>query len=50
MLQKYIHIKKNLRIGGDFNMVEDLTVDRQGSTPNNTYLLSIQHLRQIKEK
>ena len=47
--KKYIHIKKNLIVGGDFNMVEDLTLDRQGGTPNNIHLLGIQHLRKIKE-
>ena len=48
-LQKYIYKNNNIIVGGDFNMVEDLTLDRQGGTPNNTHLLGIEYVRKIKE-
>ena len=39
-LKKYINAKTNLILGGDFNMVEDLHLDRKKSTPNNAHLLA----------
>ena len=48
-LQKHISANNNIIVGGDFDMVEDLTLDRQGCTPNNTLLLVIQYLRKINE-
>ena len=48
-LQKHISANNNIIVGRDFDMVEDLTLDRQGCTPNNTLLLVIQYLRKINE-
>ena len=48
-LNQYINISEN-KILGDFNMVEDLLLDRHGGNPNNTHLLRIQYLQKIKQK
>ena len=40
---------QNLILGGDFNMVEDLYLDRQGGTPSNIDLIGQQYLQTIKE-
>ena len=48
------HLEKNnnnnLILAGDFNMVEDIYLDRQGGTPSDSHLLGITHLQNIKEK
>ena len=49
-LKNYITTKNNLILGGDFNMVEDILLDRQGGHPNNTHMLGLDYLKQIKEK
>ena len=40
---------QNLILGGDFNMVEDLHLDRQGGTPSNIHLIGQQYLQTIKD-
>ena len=49
-LQNYIANTNNTIIAGDFNMVEDVMLDRRGGTPSNSHLLGLQYLQQIKEK
>ena len=49
-LKNYITTKNNLILGGDFNMVEDILLDRQGGHPNNTHMLGLDYLKQINEK
>ena len=49
-LHKYIAINDNIILGGDFNNVEDLLLDRRGGNPNNTHLLGMQYLQKIKQK
>ena len=49
-LKNYITTKNNLILGGDFNMVEDILLDRQGGNPNNTHMLGLDYLKQIKQK
>ena len=36
-------------MGGDFNMVENLTMDRQGRNPNRQHLYGLKELNEIKE-
>ena len=48
-LKKYINTKQNIILGGDFNMVEDILLDRQGGNPNNTHMLGFDHLTQTKQ-
>ena len=42
-------LKQNIVLGGDFNMVEDLFLDRLGGNPNNTYMLDLDSLTEIKQ-
>ena len=49
-LKNYITINNNLILGGDFNMVEDILLDRQGGNPNNTHMLGLDYLKQIKQR
>ena len=49
-LKNYITPKNNLILGGDFNMVEDILLDRQGGNPNNTHMLGLDYLKQIKQR
>ena len=47
------HLEKNnndLILAGNFNMVEDIYLDKKGGTPSNSHLLGITHLQKIKEK
>ena len=46
-LHKYININDNVILGGDFNDVEDLLLDRRGGNPNNSHLLGMQYLQKI---
>ena len=48
-LHKYININDNVILGGDFNNVEDLLLDRRRGNPNNTHLLGMQCLQKIKQ-
>ena len=48
-LKKNINTKQNIILGGDFNMVEDILLDRQGGNPNNTHMLGFDHLIQTKQ-
>lgn len=48
-LKNYIDSQQNLIIGRDFNMVEDILLDRKGGHPNNTHLLGLTHLKKIKQ-
>ena len=48
-LKRYIDTKQNLILGGDFNMVEDILLDRKGGNPNNTHILGLDHLTKIKQ-
>ena len=45
----YIDPKRNLILGGDFNMVEDILLDRKGGNPNITHTLGIEYLTKIKQ-
>ena len=36
-------------MGGDFNMVENLTMDRQGGNPNRQHLYGLEELNKIKQ-
>ena len=47
---KYITQEDNMILGGDFNMVEDLLLDRQGGNPNATRTLGLNPLTKIKQK
>ena len=49
-LHKYISINDKVILGGDFNNVEDLLLDRRGGNPNNTHLLGMQYLQKIKQR
>ena len=42
-LKHYININENIILGGDFNMVDDLLLDRQGVNPNNNRMLGLQN-------
>ena len=41
---------QNLNLAGDFNMVEDIYLDRQGGIPSNSHLLGLKHLQKITQK
>ena len=43
-LHNYITQTENIILGGDFNMVEDLLLDRQGGNPNTTHTLGLNSL------
>ena len=49
-LHKYITQTENIILGGDFNMVEDLLLDRQGGNPNTTHTLGLNSLTKTKQK
>ena len=49
-LKQYITAKQNIILGGDFNMVEDLLLDRLGGNPNNTHMLGLNFLTEIKKQ
>ena len=42
-------MKNKLILGGNLDMVEDLLWDREGGNPNNTHLITLNHLSQIKQ-
>ena len=42
-LKHYININENIILGGDFNMVDDPLLDRQGGNPNNNCMLGLQN-------
>ena len=48
-LKPYISTKTNLTLGGDFNMVKDLFLDRQGGNPNNTDIQGLNYLATISK-
>ena len=48
-LKNYIDSKQNLILGGDFNMVEDILLDRKGGNPNKTHTLGLDYLIKIKQ-
>ena len=41
--------KTYLILGGDFNMIENLHLDRQGGNANNTRLMRLENLIEIKQ-
>lgn len=41
---------QNLILVGDFNMVEDLFLDRQGGVPSNSHIIGLTDLQKIKQK
>ena len=45
--QKYIIQEDNIILGGEFNMVEDPLLDRQGGNPNITHTLGLHFLTKI---
>ena len=47
-LKQYITAKQNIILGGDFNMVEDVLMDRLGGNPNNTHMLGLNFVLAIK--
>lgn len=40
---------QNFILAGDFNMMEDLYLDRQGGTPSNFHLIGQPYLQKIKK-
>ena len=49
-LKNYITTKNNLILQGDFDMVEEILLDRQGGNPNNTHILRLDYLQERKQK
>ena len=49
-LQNYTNNTNNLILAGNFNMVEDLLLDRPGGNPSNSHLLGLDYLQKIKQK
>ena len=49
-LQNYITNINNTIKADDFNMVEDVMLDRRGGTPSNSHLLGLQYLQITKQK
>ena len=47
-MQKFIKHDKKAILAGDFNMIENIFLDRQGGNPNNTQTIGIQYLNCIK--
>ena len=48
-LKGYVTPKYEVILGGDFNMVENLTMDRQGGNPNRQHLYGLEELNEIKQ-
>ena len=48
-MKNYIDPKQILILGGDFSMVKDLLLDREGGNPSNTHMLGLDHLTKIKQ-
>ena len=48
--KKLFTTKNNQILGGDFNMVEDIPLDRQRGNPNNTQMLGLDYLKEKKQK
>ena len=48
ILQNVIEKNKNTILAGDFNMIENLSLDRLGGNPNKTHTIGIQSLNKIK--
>ena len=42
--------KKKAILAGDFNIIENIFLDRLGGNPNNTYTIGIQNLYCIKNR
>ena len=40
-LKNHTDLKQNVMLGGDFNMVEDILLDRKGGNPNITHTLGL---------
>ena len=49
-LKHYIDANTKTIIGGDFNMVENLSIDRKGGNPRNTHLIGLDQLNKLKQK
>ena len=48
-LECYVTPKYEIILGGDFNMVENLTMDKQGGNPNRQHIYGLEKLNQIKQ-
>ena len=48
-LKCYVTPKYEIILGGDLNMVENLTMDRQGGNPNRQHLYGLEELNKIKQ-
>ena len=48
-LKCYVTPKYEVILGGDFNMVENLTIDRQGGNPNRLHQYGLEELNEIKQ-
>ena len=48
-LKCYVTPKYEIILGGDLNMVENLTMDRQGGNPNRQHLYGLEELNEIKQ-
>ena len=48
-LKSYVTPKYEVTLGGHFNMVENLTMDRQGGNPNRQHLYRSEQLNEIKQ-
>ena len=49
ILKNYIDPKQNLILGGDFNMVEDILLDKKCGNTNITHTLRLEYLTKIKQ-
>lgn len=49
-LQNYTNNTNNLILAGNFNMVEDLLLDRPGGNPSNSHLLGLDYLQKINKQ
>ena len=47
-LKCYVTPKYEVILGGDFNMVENLTIDRQGGNPNTLHQYGLEELNEVK--
>ena len=49
-LQKIIEKKNNTILAGDFNMLEDILLDKIGGNTSNTHLIGLNILTEIKNQ
>ena len=49
-LQKFIDYDQKTIIAGDFNMIENLFLDRIGGNPNKTHTIGFETFKTVKNK